>query len=168
MNLADTSQLQNVVREYFSGEHGEMMLIFAGSAVFAGLAIWLWLATRSGFSVGLGVTVVAIALLLSGTAGSLLVRDRGLVNDLAQGIGTPQQGQVLAKERDRVTVVVSKYRYYRYGAAVLAAFSMLGILLSSRGWVHGIAAGLLLLVVAQVVIDHFSEHRATQYLAALP
>ena len=31
-----------------------------------------------------------------------------------------------------------------------------------------VAAGLLLLVVAQVVIDHFSEQRATQYLAALP
>ena len=37
-----------------------------------------------------------------------------------------------------------------------------------RGWVHGVVTGLLLLVVAQVVIDHFSEQRATQYLAALP
>lgn len=160
--------LQALIREYFKGEYNEMMLIFAASAALTCIAVWLWVATRSGFALGFGVTVLATAMLLCGTAASLLVRDKGLVEELTLSIGKPQQSQVLAKERARIEVVVSKYRYYRYSAAVLAALSVLGLLLTSRGWVHGVVTGLLLLVVAQVVIDHFSEQRATQYLAALP
>ena len=160
--------LQALIREYFKGEYNEMMLIFAGSAALTCIAVWLWVATHSGFAVGFGVTVLATAMLLCGTAASLLVRDKGLVEELTLSIGKPQQSQVLAKERARIEVVVSKYRYYRYSAAVLAALSVLGLLLTSRGWVHGVVTRLLLLVVAQVVIDHFSEQRATQYLAALP
>ena len=160
--------LQALIREYFKGEYNEMMLIFAGSAALTCIAVWLWVGTRSGFALGFGVTVLATAMLLCGTAASLLVRDKGLVEELTLSIGKPQQSQVLAKERARIEVVVSKYRYYRYSAAVLAALSVLGLLLTSRGWVHGVVTRLLLLVVAQVVIDHFSEQRATQYLAALP
>ncbi|WP_172205191.1 hypothetical protein [Niveibacterium sp. COAC-50] len=169
MNPTETlAPLQSLIREYFKGEYHEMLLIFAGSAALTCIAVWLWVATHSGFAVGFGVTVLATAMLLCGTAASLLVRDKGLVEELTLSIGTPQQSQVLAKERARIEVVVSKYRYYRYSAAVLAALSVLGLLLTSRGWVHGVVTGLLLLVVAQVVIDHFSEQRATQYLAALP
>ncbi len=160
--------LQVVLREYFKGEHSEMLFILAGSAVLACLAIWLWAATRSGFSIAFGVTVLVTAALMSGTAASLLVRDQALVNELTRSIGTPRQSQVIAKERARMEVVVSKYRYYRYGAAALAALSVLCLLLTARGWVHGAAAGLMLLVVAQVVVDHYSEQRAAQYLASLP
>jgi hypothetical protein len=169
MNPTETfASLQSLIRDYFKGEHHEMMLIFAGSAALTCIAAWLWFATRSSFTVGFGITVLVTAMLLCGTAASLLVRDKGLVDALTLNIGKPQQSQVLAKERARIEVVLSKYRYYRYSAAVLAALSVLGLLLTSRGWVHGVVAGLLLLVVAQVVIDHFSEQRATQYLAALP
>ena len=169
MNPTETfAPLQSLIREYFNGEYNEMMLIFAGSAALTCIAVWLWVGTRSGFALGFFVTVLATAMLLCGTAASLLVRDKGLVEELTLSIGKPQQSQVLAKERARIEVVLSKYRYYRYSAAVLAALSVLGLLLTSRGWVHGVVTGLLLLVVAQIVIDHFSEQRATQYLAALP
>lgn len=169
MNPTETiAPLQALIHDYFNGEQHEMMLIFAGSAVLTCIAAWLWFATRSSFAVGFGITVLVTAMLLCGTAASLLVRDKGLVDELTLSIGKPQQSQVLAKERARIEVVISKYRYYRYSAAVLAALSVLGLLLTSRGWVHGVVTGLLLLVVAQVVIDHFSEQRATQYLAALP
>lgn len=169
MNPTETfAPLQALIRDYFKGEQHEMMLIFVGSAALTSIAAWLWFATRSSFAVGFGITVLVTAMLLCGTAASLLVRDKALVEELTLSLGKPQQSQVLAKERARIEVVISKYRYYRYSAAVLAALSVLGLLLTSRGWVHGVVAGLLLLVVAQVVIDHFSEQRATQYLTALP
>lgn len=169
MNPTETFEpQQSLIREYFKGECHEMLLIFAGSAALICIAVWLWVATHSDFAVRLGITVLATAMLLCGTAASLIVRDKGLVEELTLSIGKPQQRQVLANERARIEVVVSKYWYYRYSAAVLAALSVLGLMLTSRGWVHGVVTGLLLLVVAQVVIDHFSEQRAIQYLAALP
>lgn len=144
-----------------------MLLILAGSAVFTSLAAWLWLSSRSDFALAFVVTVLAAAALLSATGASLLVRDKGLSTALRQGIGSPQQASVGSTERERIQGVISKYRYYRYGAAVFAALSLLGLLFSHRGWVHGSAAGLLLLVVAQVLIDHFSEQRARLYLTRL-
>ena len=45
--------------------------------------------------------------------------------------------------------------------------ALLILALSRQPWLHGAAAGMLLLVVAQVVIDRYSENRATSYLAQL-
>lgn len=162
-----STSLPLAVREYFSGEHSEMLFIIAGSVLFASLAAWLWLSTRSGFTMAFMVTVLACAALLSSTAVALLVRDAQLSRSLEQGIGSPQHAVVVSGERARIEAVVSKYRYYRYGAAAFAAVSLLGLLLTHRSWVHGAAAGLLLLVVAQVLIDHFSEQRARLYLTRL-
>jgi hypothetical protein len=39
--------------------------------------------------------------------------------------------------------------------------------LTSLGRVHGVAAGWLVLVVAQILIDHFSERRANRYFQRL-
>lgn len=168
MNPIDASvPLLTAVRDYFSGEQREMFLIFAGSVVLTTLAVWLWMVTRSGFSVAFMVTVLSAAVLLSATAASLLVRDKAHSSSLSQGIVSPQKAEVVSNERERIEAVISKYRYYRYGAAVFAALSVVGLLLTSRGWVHGLAAGLLLLVVAQVFIDHFSEQRARRYLVQL-
>jgi hypothetical protein len=168
MTLAEAqTSLQLAVGEYFSGEYSEMLFILAGSALLAALATWLWLASRSGFAIGFGATVLVSAALLAGMAVSLLVRDKALSSTVTQGVSSPHGGQMVAEEVARLETVVSKYRYYRYGAAVLAALSLLGLIVTSRGWVHGVAAGLLLVVVAQVVIDHFSEHRARLYLARL-
>ncbi len=159
--------MQLAVSEYFGGEFYEMLFILAGSALLVGLAAWLWLATRSGFAMAFGTTVLVAAALFSGMAVSLMVRDKDLSNSLMQVADSPNRGQAMAQELKRIDTVVSKYRYYRYGAAVFAALSVMGLLLTHRGWVHGIAAGLLLVVAAQVVIDHFSEQRARQYLSRL-
>lgn len=160
-----STSLQLAIHEYFNGEFYEMLFILAGSALFTGLATWLWLATRSGFAMAFGTTVLVAAALFSAAAVSLMVRDKDLSNSLVQAASSPHRGQAMAQELKRIDTVVSKYRYYRYGAAVLAALSGMGLLLTHRAWVHGIAAGLLLVVVAQVFIDHFSEQRARQYLS---
>lgn len=168
MTPADASaSMQLAVSEYFGGEFNEMLFILAGSALLVGLATWLWFATRSGFAKAFGTTVLLAAALFSATAVSLMVRDKGLSNSLVQVANSPHRGQVVEQELKRIDTVVSKYRYYRYGAAVLAALSVIGMLLTHRGWVHGIAAGLLLVVVAQVFIDHFSEQRARHYFSRL-
>lgn len=158
--------LQSAVLEYFAGERQEALLILGGSAILTALAAWLWIATRSSFATAFAATVLATAALLSVTAGSLLVRDKGLVAAIAQDIQSTHQPAVQI-ELERMRVVVSKYRYYRYAAAVLGAIGLLGLMLSDRAWVHGVAAGLLLLVVAQVLIDNYSEGRAGTYYKQL-
>ncbi len=164
MNASDlTTSLQAAVTAYFAGERNEGVLIIAGSVLAAALAAWLWAATRSSFAVSFGATVVLSSALLAATAGSLLVRDKPLAANLLQGIASTERTTVTAAEHERVGVILSKYRYYRYGAVILATIGILGLLLSDRAWVHGISAGLLLLVVAQILIDHYSEHRARIY-----
>jgi hypothetical protein len=159
--------LQFSVLQYFAGERREMLMILAAGAVMAALAVALWLAGPSSFAAGFGVTAVLGALLLSATAGSLLIRDTSLSRNLIQGIESIEPLQAIHAERERVGSIVSKYRYYRFGAAIFAAIAVLGLLLSIRPWIHGVAAGLLLLVVVQLVVDYYSERRAGVYLARL-
>ena len=64
--------MQLAVSEYFGGEFYEMLFILAGSALLVGLAAWLWLATRSGFAMAFGTTVLVAAALFSATAVSLM------------------------------------------------------------------------------------------------
>lgn len=135
--------------KYFAGERLKMLLILSRLIVATVLTAWLWAATRSGFALAAAVTVLAPALLFSATAGSLLMRDKTLSSTLARGIESSQEHSVVATERERVEVVVSKYKYYWYGAALIAAIGVLGLILpSARDRMHGIAAELLLLVLA--------------------
>ena len=148
---------------YFAGERREMFAILAGSAGLALLSSWLLVATRDGFAKALMVTVLVSAFLLSATAVSLLARDAKLRTALASAVRSDGGGAGLAAERARVVEVISKYRYYRYSAVLIGVAALTALAVTRRGWVHGVAAGLLLLVVAQVIIDHYSERRARRY-----
>lgn len=158
-----TTSLQAAISSYFAGEQRESVLIIAGAFLAVAFAVWLWAATRSSFAVSFGATVLLSGALLAVTAGSLLVRDKPLAERLLRGIASTDRTRVTAAEHERVGVILSKYRYYRNGATILAALGILGLLLDDRAWVHGISAGLLLLVVAQILIDHYSERRARIY-----
>lgn len=162
MHQADAA-LQATVRDYFAGERAEMLTAVAIFVVVAAMTAWLYVSSRSGFALGLMATVLLFGAVMGGGLVSLMVRDVGLSRDLGAALQTDQRTTGIAAEKERVGVVLSKYRYYRYGAAVLAAIALAGLLLSDRGWVHGVAAGLLLVVVSQVLIDHFSERRAQGY-----
>jgi hypothetical protein len=158
---------QTAVQNYFAGERNEMLVILGVSAVLAMSAFALYYSSGTGLAKAFLITVLVCAGLMSATAFSLMIRANKAPDNLVAGIGSEQGKQIVAGERERIAVVISKYRYYRYGAAVLGALALAGLLLSSREWIHGVAAGLLLLVVAQVLIDHFSEARAHIYLAQL-
>ena len=145
----------------------EIWLTLSGALLVSVLALWLWITTRTGFATAFAITAVAATVLLSGAAASLLVRGNGLSTTIVQVLGTEQQEASLATERKRISVVRSKYPYYRYASCVIALIALLGLALSNRAWIHGFAAGLLLLVVAQTVIDHYSEQRAEHYFERL-
>ncbi len=168
MNLNDVATpLRSAVLEYFVGERQEMLLILSGSLLVTVMVLWLWTTTRTGFAAAFAFTALVTATLLSRTAVSLLACDNGLSNKIVQALGTERQAKSLTAERKRIAVVRSKYRYYRYASSVIALIALLGLTLWNRGWVHGVAAGLVLLVVAQMLIDHYSERRADRYFQRL-
>lgn len=162
-----TAQLQSAVLTYFAGERHEIWLTLELSLLVCVLVICLWLNTRTGFAAALALTTVVTTGLLAGGAASLLSRDRGLASSIVQVLDTDQQEARIATERERISVVRSKYRYYRIGALAIGLAALLCLALSHRGWVHGLAVGLLLLVMAQTLIDHYSEQRANRYFSQL-
>lgn len=161
------SQIQEAVRLYFQGERGEMYLILAGSAAVLGLAFWLYSAYRGSFTRVFGLSAVFVALLVSATAVSLLFRDKpheaALLTAL-NGEAAPTAAQV---ELQRVQVIISKYPIYRYSCAGLALLGLIAAVIWRTGASGGLAAGLLLMLAAQVLIDHYSEKRANIYAAQL-
>ncbi len=147
--------------EYFAGERREMLMILGGSLLVTVVVLWLWITTRTDFAAAFAISVIATATLFSGTAVSLLARDNGVSNAIVQAPGTERQAASLTGERGRIAMVRSKYRYYRYASSVIGLIALLGVALSNRGWVHGVAAGLLLLVVAQILNNHYSNDGLT-------
>lgn len=159
--------VQAAVADYFAGERMEMTIAIVAFVVVAAASAWFYLASRSGFALALMLTVGVFAAIMGGGLASLLIRDRGLSAELSETLAAGQSPARLEQERERVRVVISKFRYYHYGALVLGALALAGFALSSRDWIHGIAAGLLLVVVAQVIIDRSAEARARFYLSKI-
>ena len=153
--------------DYFAGERAEMLIAIAAVLVVAASAAWLYLSSRSGFAMAIMMTVVLFGGVMAAGLASLMIRDRGASRVLTHTLQTNRYATAIAGEKARVSVVLAKFKYYRFGAVVLGVLAMAGLLLSGRGWIHGVAAGLLLVVFAQVVIDHFAEQRAHGYFEKL-
>ena len=161
------SALQVAVLEYFAGERREMVSMIAGAVILSAAVLWLYLSARTGFALALLATVLLFATLMSAGAVSLLARDATSSPALVRSLQQENHYSVVTNEAERIHVVISKYKYYRYGAAAIGLLAIAGLLTIQRGWMHGVAAGLLLLAPAQVIIDHFSERRAHIYLQQL-
>ncbi len=159
--------LTAAVQTYFSGERHEGYAVLAFSAGLVIVAAGLHAAGREGFSGGFGVAALLLAALLSSTVISLMRRDAPHEATLVAGLRGRDANAALATEARRMAVVIRKYPYYRIAALSLGVLALAAVALSRRHWVNGAAAGVLLLVVAQVVIDHYSESRATRYAGQL-
>jgi hypothetical protein len=155
------------VQAYFRGERQEMYVILAFSLLLLAAAGALHLAARDGFSRGFGVVALFVAAILSSTAVSLLLRDPPHEARLVAAVTGPGAATALAAESARMAEVIRKYPLYRTAALVLGLIALVAVALVRRGWVAGAAAGVLLLVVAQWTIDHYSEERAARYAARL-
>jgi hypothetical protein len=162
-----TAELLGAIAAYFEGERQEMYAILAGSMALVLLAGALNLAGKDGFARGFGATALLVALALSATAASLLVRDPPHHAMLVAGVRGPDAAALLAREAARMVDVLSRYPLYRLAALGLGLAALLAAALSRRGWVNGAAAGVLLLAAAQLTIDHYSEARARRYAERL-
>jgi len=163
----DLPDLTAAVHGYFAGERLEMYAILAGSLGVVGIAVALFLVARDDFSRGFGAAALLLALLLSATAIALLRRDPPHEAALLATLGGSGARSALDAELRRVVEVIGKYPAYRYAALAIGVAALLAAAFVRRGVVAGLAAGALLLVVAQVTVDHYSEARARRYAAEL-
>ena len=155
------------IRDYFRGERHEMLAILAGTLALSFLAVGLYLAMRDGFAKGFAGAVLVSTLVLAATAVSLLRRDPPLQVALEAGVRSAGATRAVAAEADRIAEIVRRYPVYRYGALALGLVVLAAVGATRRVWVHGAAAGVLILVVAQLIIDHYSERRASRYAVQL-
>jgi hypothetical protein len=155
------------VHAYFTGERLEGFAILAFSAGLVIVAAGLHAAGRDGFSRGFGGVALVVAALLAAMVISLMRRDAPHEATLVAGLRGADAKAIVAAEAGRMAVVIGKYPHYRIGALGFGALALAAVALSRRGWVNGAAAGVLLLVIAQVVIDHYSESRAVRYAGQL-
>jgi len=163
------------IEDYFRGERHEMLAILAGSLGLVLVAASLYAVARDGFARGFGLTSLLVAIVLSATAVSLLRRDPPHQARLVASARGAEPEAALAGEATRMAGVIAKYPSYRYAALGLGLLAIVAVALTRRGRVVGAAAGVLVLLVAQLTIDHYSEARASRYagqlsaaLAALP
>ena len=142
-----------------------LALLVCGAIVVAG-AIALWL-TRDRFARGLAVMLVLMAGTLASVAIPLLLRDPKLRAGLAERIEAGAGDAAIAEETARMTKVMANYPIYRYGYVGMMIAAGVLALATRSGLAKGVATGLLLFAAAGLVVDHYSEERATKYLGAL-
>ena len=144
-----------------------MLSILGVSVLLMTVVVAFFFTTRDGFAKGLMVAVVACATLLSATAMGLLFRDNQLSQSLVSQLGSDAAATAVQQEQTRMVAVTGNYPRYRWAAAAIGCAALLILVFFRQPWLHGVAAGLLLLVVAQIIIDHYSEGRAATYLAQI-
>ena len=164
--MTDATLLVDTSRDYFLGERSEMFAILIGAMLAVALALGTYLRLRDSFAIGFAVTVVVAALLLAGMAASLLQRDGGMLTALTQEAESGAAQVVRERELARISVVINNYPTYHRVAMVLGVLALLLAVFFGAG-ARGVATGLLLLVAAQLVIDHYSESRARLYESRL-
>ena len=163
----NTDALITAVQAYFAGERHEGFAILGFLVALVLVAGSLHAVGRDGFSRGFGIVALLLAILMSPMVVSLMRRDARHQATLVVGLRGEDARAVVTAEVGRMAEVIRKYPYYRVGALGLGSLALVAAALSRRGWVNGTAAGVLLIVVAQFMIDHYSEARAVQYAGEL-
>jgi hypothetical protein len=158
------------IEAYFSSEAAEMYWVIGGAVLLFATAALLWLKLDDRFSVSLAISLSVVALMLAVTGVSLLVRDTANRNNLlslVQQERTVEASAALEAEKRRMIEVVKNYSTYRFMFAAAALIGALLIAWAQGGLAHAAAVGLLAFSAAGVVIDQYSEKRATAYLERL-
>ena len=163
----NTDALITAVQAYFAGERHEGFAILGFLVALVLVAGSLHAVGRDGFSRGFGIVALLLAILMSPMVVSLMRRDARHQATLVVGLRGEDARAVVTAEVGRMAEVIRKYPYYRVGALGLGALALVAAALSRRAWVNGTAAGVLLIVVAQFMIDHYSEARAVRYAGEL-
>jgi hypothetical protein len=161
-------QMLLTMAEYFRGERYEawILAMSAMALALAGVAL-LW-AVRDTFAFGLAPMLMVGALILATTAGTILIRDPGLQASLAADIANPTTKMAtMLNEQQRISRVLSDFRLYTKSFLGLGVLAIALLLVVQAPIVRGIAAGLLVMMAAQSIIDHYGDTRAKIYAARL-
>lgn len=165
--MSDATMLVDTSREYFLGERREMIAILISAGVAILIAFFVLIRLRDGFAAGFAFTVIIAAVLLGGTAFSLLKRDGPMLTAMTVEAQSGAVAAVREREIIRITTIIEKYPIYHRVALALGMIAIVLAAFVSLPAARGVAAGLLLLVAAQFIIDHYSESRARLYESKL-
>lgn len=164
-------EIKLAIETYFAGEAAEAYIVIAGYLLVLVCAGLLWFRFSDRFSIALSITLAILTIGMSGGFIYLLIRDSANRQNLVQLVDShqvkPETRQALEKEKNRMQKVADGYLNLR---RLFAAFALLGtllILFTGNDISHAVAVGLLLFALSGVVIDHYSEERATIYLEKL-
>ena len=166
----NTEAARLAVETYFTSEAAEMYCILGGSVVLGLCSVVLWLRFNDQFSIALGITLIILALLFAAAGASLLIRDSKnaqMLQETLRGEDIAAQQSVLTLERQRMQTVADNYQNLRMAFAALALIGALLIVFTHHNISHAIAVGLLIMALAGVVIDKYSEVRTLIYLKHL-
>jgi hypothetical protein len=161
-----TDALRSAIDLYFRGERTEMIafLVFAGVLVLSALLLWT---THDRFARSLAVVLALCAVIACGTAIPLLLRDGPHAEKLRERITQGDAVGVRADEGVRMAVVNRNYAYYRYLYAACLVVAIGLMLFWRSATTSGIAVGLLVFAATGLVVDHYSESRASIYAQQL-
>jgi len=155
-----------IIRAYFGGEKSEAVLIVLAGVACLIAAIWLWAWVREPFARGLAAALLLAAALGLSVGGSVYSRTDRQVERLLE-LQQQASAQFAAQEGPRIRQVVKSFGLYRlcYALAVLLALGF--VFLIGKPFCHGLAVGLLVLAALGLIIDHYAEARAVDYVRAL-
>jgi hypothetical protein len=155
------------MQQYFAGERSEMTIILCGCALALLTVLTLYFVQRDGFSKGLLLTVALGTLIFGSASITILKRDPPKLQGLVAHAESGASELAAQSEAQRISTVISSYKYYRLAAASFTVVAVLLSLLIRVGFWNGVATGLIIMAAAQMTIDHYSEIRAHRYLSDL-
>ena len=163
MNIADT---KSAINTYFTSEASEMYILIAAAIALVILGVVFLTLLHGRFSQIFGVGLLVLALIYGSTGVSLLSRDSANRAQLIAALDAPITSEteaMLTAEQKRIKAVVDNYRNLQYMFAGFAAVGLALILFWPTQIGMAIAATALTFSVSGVLVDHYSEHRATIY-----
>ena len=162
----NVSAAKDAINTYFPSEASEMYILIASSVALIILGIIFLTVLHGRFSQIFGVGLLVLALIYGSTGISLLSRDganQARLNAALDAPITAETKTLLAAEETRIKTVVENYRNLQYMFAGFAAVSIALILFWPTQIGMALAAVGMTFAVSGVLVDHYSEKRATLY-----
>jgi membrane protein implicated in regulation of membrane protease activity len=139
---------------------GRMILLFGLAMLAVGLALWLSGTTPNARAMVVPALVVS---LLSIPTGFNLSRKNARNIEVYQQAFAQNPDQFVQQEKERTENFIQWYPYTRWGMAAVTVIGLGLLLLLAGPPARAIGLGLIILAFAVLVIDHFSEERASTY-----
>ena len=162
----NTTAAKTAIETYFASEASEMYILIAASIALIVLGIIFLTILHGRFSQIFGAGLLVLALIYGSTGFSLLSRDSANRAQLVAALDAPVTAEtttLLKAEETRIKAVVDNYRNLQYMFAGFAAVGLALILFWPTQIGMAIAAIALTFSVSGILVDHYSEHRATIY-----